>query len=128
MQEELVTFKTAKLAKERGFNTHCRYYFDDKDETLCENEDFPYNSWNGSIFAPTQSLLQKWLREVHGIIVEITWQMCSTDYEYAIIDMNNPPNYNDDVERIIGFKTYEEALEAGLFKALKLIKYETVTN
>ena len=74
------------------------------------------------ISAPTQSLLQRWLREVHNTIVEITWQMCSTGYEYAVIDMNNPPEYNDDIERITSFKTYEEALEEGLLEALKLIK------
>lgn len=143
MEEELITFETAKLAKEKGFNLKTHDYFSkDKyrrefnhnvgfdDDYWGDNYVYDWNT-NGEPFkpfnkecysAPTQSLLQKWLREVHGIIVEITWQMCSTDYEYAIIDMNNPPKYEDDVERIIGFKAYEETLEEGLYKALKLIK------
>ena|SRR5690606_14289816 len=143
MQEEIVSFQVAKLAKEKGFNLETHDYFS-KDKYRSEfnhnvgfNDDYwgdnyvydwntngePFKPFNKECYSrPTQSLLQKWLREVHGIIIEITWQMCSTDYEYAIIDMNNPPKYEDDIERIIGFKTYEETLEEGLYEGLKLIK------
>lgn len=43
MREEIITFETAKLAKEKGFNIPSLDY------------------------ATTQSLLQKWLREEHNI-------------------------------------------------------------
>jgi len=149
MEEELVSFQVAKLAKEKEFNIGCDHYFTlsltekihKTDGTsgpfgwkggelhtevgyfINDHSKIDYSNSNWFMCArPSQSLLQKWLREVHGIIVEITWQMCSTDYEYAIIDMNNPPKYEDDIERIIGFKTYEETLEEGLYEGLKLIK------
>ena len=68
--------------------------------------------------APTQSLLQKWLREEHNIFAYCLpcehnkgwyWQItifpedCITDFE---LEKN---------------KSYEQALEDGLFEALKLI-------
>lgn len=132
MQESLITFKTANLAKERGFPqnfSYAQFINMGNDEWKFYNKEDADNlddsigiGKNIRCSCPTQALLQKWLREVHKIIVEITWQMCSTGYEYAVINMNNPPKYEDDIERIIGFKTYEEALEVGLQEGLKLIK------
>lgn len=70
--------------------------------------------------APTQSLLQKWLREKHKIILIIGYQYeyDSTPYSYWIYkeEQSLPINqWVDDLE------TYEEALEKGLQEALKLI-------
>ena len=42
MKEQLISFETAKLAKEKGFNRQCFYYYD-KTEKLIE----PYEE-NGS--------------------------------------------------------------------------------
>lgn len=62
--------------------------------------------------------LQRWLREVHNIFVSIDY--CREDDNYFwFLDIPN--------DRIVPnpktkFKTYEEALEAGLLEALKLIK------
>ena len=120
MEEQLISFKTAKLAKDKGFNIHCRTAFSEDGGTW-ENEDFPYNSFNDNIFAPTQSLLQKWLRDEYGAYVEIN---CYTDSEHVsdktfkislilIKQQSNIESY--------AMGTYEEVLEAGLFEALKLI-------
>lgn len=48
MRDKLITFETAKLAKEKGFDT-------------------PF------IFAPSQSYLQQWLREKHNIEIAVQW-------------------------------------------------------
>ena len=99
MEDTLIKFETAKLAKEKG--------------------------WNGDFIEShkiltTQSLLAKWLREKHNIYV--TSQIGNLDfintyhYEIRYIDKNKfmcKVNGN--------FKTYEEAYEIGLQKALKLI-------
>ena len=71
--------------------------------------------------APTQSLLQKWLREKHGIDVlpfkeQNTIQDLSLIYTWTI--------FNKGIISTIpkGYDTYEQALEKGLQEALKLIK------
>lgn len=79
IHEEIVTFEVAKLAKEKGFNVPTdRYYhiYDDVIEAQNSLEmtgdgcaDF-YNSLNRCrCAAPTQSLLQRWLREEKGITI-----------------------------------------------------------
>ena len=126
MKEELVSFTVAQLAMINGFKHQKANVFGDN---MCYQ--MPHgklitaskgNIVDGFILAPTQALLQKWFRETHKILIEITWTMCSTGYEYVVIDMNNNPDSEDDVCRITGPKTYEQALELGLETAFKLIK------
>ncbi len=62
MKEELISFVTDKLAKEKGcsMNAFSRMY----------NQDGVFSSpYKKTYPAYTQSLLQKWLREVHKIQV-----------------------------------------------------------
>jgi len=81
MHEELITFETAKLAKEKRFEntTYSQFTYYHKasssggkcipvgtiepNNNFCKNE--PYNNKSGleNYSRPTQSLLQKWLRE-----------------------------------------------------------------
>ena len=128
LEDQLISFETAKLAKQKGFNVHCRWHFDDENGDLYENEDFPCNSWNGSLFAPTQSLLQKWLRDLHGVDIHITRNKPSyREYRVEIYKIDNTPNYiyfQINTKKSNGckwFDDYEEALEQGLQEALKLI-------
>jgi len=118
MQEQLVSFETTKLAKEKGFDIHCRFHFDDLDEKhpVYENEDFPYNSFDDSLFAPTQSLLQKWLREKHQLAVLPT--LSSKNYGYTIVA---DKTFVEIITYDTDFDSYEEVLEIGLLTALKLI-------
>lgn len=108
MKEQLISFDTAKLANNKGFLqwTEKRY---NKKGTFNDSK-----TW--SISAPTQSLLQKWLRETHNIhlyIIPTGFKLSKrfipqfrfSGYEYKDLD----------------FKTYEEALEKGLQEALNLI-------
>ncbi len=123
IEEELITFSTAKLAKEKGFTTHCRHYYDEDDEELGYNPDFPENSWDDHIFAPTQSLLQRWLREVHNIIV--IPDFCIDMYSCELYNMRNGIKGCKVTVSGVEWKdncTYEQALEKGLFQALELIK------
>lgn len=69
------------------------------------------------VSAPTQSLLQKWLRDIHSIIVSVDIQDDRT-YFISLTAISNSTGDN-----IWGnYKTYEEALENGLKEALELIK------
>lgn len=82
MKEEIISFEIAKLAKEKGF----RWTTDNK---LFYNENGYLNILQFSeedIPAPTQSLLQKFIRETRSVHIEIHrnasgyyWSMCKAD-------------------------------------------------
>ena len=119
MKEQLITFDTAKLAKERGFNISNSGYFYDKEGYKVLDTPFDKLIWGGKFPAPTQSLLQKWIREEHNIH---TWA-----YPHINDDMYYGVRFYKDYSNngsIDAFKTYEEAIEKGLYEALKLIKDE----
>jgi len=134
LEEQLVSFETAKLAKDKGFDEYCfkgyrndtkrimslsQIDFDSIYENTSEEDIFEELFFKNSkvvedysITAPTQSLLQKWLREKYDTIVcpvpnNSKWSIYSEKFLYG-----NASN----------FDTYEEALEEGLLQALKLIK------
>jgi hypothetical protein len=126
MKEQLITFETAKLAKEKGFKIKQKKGYFSEVET-------PTNSGYRTLpefgFAPTQSLLQKWIREAHDI--QVYSQSYTVrggkqgkrfgDYIYVINPLYGEHVLMEDA-RDSKFQTYEGALEIGLQEALKLIK------
>lgn len=123
MEDTLISFETAKLAKEKGFNWKTYYYYNldsklNDESTILDRVNGMYNhKFQGGNSAPTQSFLQKWLREKHKIHVQIL----PYNHKYLISLLKygqNGSNPNFDEEH----STYEEALEIGLQEALKLIK------
>jgi hypothetical protein len=136
MKEEIITFTTAKLAKEKRFITDVEGmswigtcynkegrldddFFDENGKEL--NTYFKY-------LAPTQSLLQKWLREVHNLWVEPSINTYPKTNNVAVsihyfIDKEITKTYNPyELENLTHSDTFEEALEKGLQEALTLIK------
>ena len=145
MEEKLISYKIAKLAKEKKFNKKvffsyecrekqtpilcCGGYYGKKsfnyygDEILRKYELYNYNSRKNSISysAPTQTLLQKWLREKHNIDVFVlpvryTGYLEIGYYTYSI--KGEQPVGKEKYK----FDTWEEALEVALEKGLKLIE------
>ena len=122
MEDALITFETAKLAKEKEFDIKTTHYYlvDEKKHILNISKEYSIEglNWNvrsTRISAPTQSLLAKWLREKHNIHL-IAYKNINIDgYDWCYITTDGITNINS-------YKTYEEALEAGLQEALKLIK------
>jgi hypothetical protein len=129
MTDQLISFETAILAKEKGFNISCSTYFRENKSTTTNScmrlgmEGIKYYA------KPTQSLLQKWLREVHNIHINIT-KLYECSKEPAIFEgwsiyiagrtfETNYPINKDLLTKV--FKTYKEALEKGLIEALKLL-------
>lgn len=110
MEETIVKFKTSVLVKEKGFdNIDCNAYYHinngyTKGYNLC------YSNINKQedigILAPTQSLLQKYLRDVHNINI----QLIKVDSFWTDKNLKIPH-----------FQTYEDALEEALLEGLKLI-------
>lgn len=122
MIEEIVTLETAKLAKEKGFPNDNSWAFARFYSKGCDGEFkiTPNSNHIDDCYAPTQSLLQRWLREVHDIYISIEW-FWKSEYrvrinDSGIIDHEDEFNYEN--------HTYEEALEKGLQEGLRLIKDE----
>lgn len=119
MKEEIISFETAKLAKEKGFNGETIYYYDfmgDKCSGLITN----WNNSSGPIYtAPTLSLLQKWLRERPTPIIVTP----ETDFVAWHVWVENPDLEGIYIDKINErwIDSYEAALEVGLQEALKLI-------
>ena len=114
MQETIVSFKTAKLAKEVCFNDlDSKQYSEDGLEPI---KGFVYNG----ISAPTQALLQKWIREIHGLHINIDLGI-GWGYQLIHAGWTKKPFSEKFVDEK-NFNTYEEALEEALYQALLLIK------
>lgn len=124
--ETLITFKTAKLAKEKKFNIECFNYYQDSHRAGVKSINSPItNSLIDELHeedkyciifytAPSQSVLQKWLREEHNIDILIN-KTISGIYYYIIWKGSTK------LKPIGRFYKYEDCFEDGLFEALNLI-------
>lgn len=123
IEEEYITFETAKLAKEKGFDGQCRLAFG-----LNGDDGLPFEK---EILRPTQQVLARWLREKKKILVTpyISYRdIYDFDENYAgdeqvwncsVVTTSQHTCLYDALSK--DFTTYEEAMEAGLQKALKSI-------
>lgn len=87
---QLISFETAKLAKEKGFNEPCLECYVERG-TLYNNNRERIKFTNKQLLttncsAPIQSMLQKFIREKRGVHIEIHrnasgyyWSMCKED-------------------------------------------------
>ena len=126
MKEQLITLKTAKLAKTKGFKpdkpsvNYVSMYINGKHSEGHEED------WDRGDFylAPTQALLQKWLREKHGIEVNMYTRYDphedTRDWGFTCFYLNQKDNHTI-IEDRIAYNSYEKALESGLKAALKMI-------
>jgi len=126
MEEKLIEFETAQLAQEKGFSENVDFCYDSEEKNI--EDPYVYNvgdlSGDDELYAPTQSLLQTWLREVHNIFVFVDFESYSPDIPkyYAGVKSLSSKNMGELLlDGFSLFKTYEEALEEGLYNALKLI-------
>ena len=151
MREQLISFETAKLAKEKGFNEREHWFYKVKSENDIElygctkkqlvgfkgynpiyNKVNDYHTnkekHNAKLYrcsAPTQSLLQKWLMEKYRIFININYDGNDEVFRVEIIKQNNDRSrkvfYLKEENIIMMFHSYEDALEISLQEGLKLI-------
>jgi hypothetical protein len=149
MKDQLISFETAKLAKDKGFDLktpkyyttenphsyhkdldgvcilgllHSNSLYEPQNEIDEETGISLYRLDYSTVYAPTQSLLQKWLREVHNIHV---YADCNHSGWFWNVEKTNGTTikYFEMLNNESGhYNTHEEALETGLQEALKLIK------
>lgn len=113
--EDYVSFETAKLLKEKGFDEGCHSFYDYA-QRLQFIETVTYDSElseeDNECVAPTHQMAMAWLREVHNIVISIyptieTDVIVREDYNYAIYK-------NKTVVYQSCSTSYEEAVEASL--------------
>ena len=142
MEDEIVSFETAMLLKEKGFNEPCSYYYENNDLYKLayyhgEGTGFVRNNSpiDGRFLcekmqctAPTQSLAQKWLRETRNITFNANPHSNDGKIIYVVtikvISSNKYIDFNvmmDTSNKATMFDTYEDAIEAGLKYCLKSI-------
>ena len=128
--EDYVSFETAKLLKEKGFNEkcHCSYrkkLIDNKivnDEELfvsanlmLTNNELEDKTYKDIVYcsAPTLQMAMKWLREVHNITIGITFSCGIISYE---IEKNG-----EFITSIGSSRTYEQIVEEAIQLCVKTL-------
>lgn len=127
--EDYVSFKTAKLLKEKGFDEECWYWYEEDGYFKDSNDDYGFQSNSDHISddficsAPTLQMAMKWLREDKKILISI---FCHIDkgYWFCIQHFINSPYKfatSESIHRkeeILGkiqyYDTYEQACDAAI--------------
>lgn len=122
VEESYVSFDTAKLLKEAGFDVPCTSQYADNGFGWDNLSRANYNSCESLFSRPTQALAARWLREVHHYAVCVWFTIDYNKWFYAYGDTENMAFDEEYSISEFIYETYEEALEAGLKYALELIK------
>ena len=133
IEEQFVSFDTAKMLKEAGFDEVCSWAYY-RSYNWCLIHERNSKLCLGYYSRPTQALAARWLRETHGIHVFPVYQYLPEKWSYVIQDMTyvNSEKVIQDMTYVNSekgmklhtdvFYSCEESLEAGLQEAIKLIK------
>ena len=120
--EDYISFETAKLLKEKGFDEKCRTYYKvfpkskiaaiyHSSENRGVSEDDP-----NEILCPTIHMAMKWLREVHHLFIQIEYECedCFVSDIYSMIDYDEWGEHKHYPPTFVNCKTYEQACEAAV--------------
>jgi hypothetical protein len=131
----LIGLETAKLAKEKGFDTVSpHYYFKDGSEgNNIQQLLYKSSEFDDIYVVSTQSVLQKWLREKHGVQIYVEGVVADEvkkGYDYFVYrtfeehceQMLEKLSKSDEELEAERSETYEDALEIALVKGLKMIE------
>ena len=133
IEEQFVSFDTAKMLKEAGFNVPCRgiyrayrigtSVFHEYDRKSAK-DDLCWNAVDGfqyEYLAPTQALAARWLREVYNVAIYSLYDDDMEQWFYFVDAFAKNPVING-FQSGSEYDDYESAFEDGLREAIKLIK------
>lgn len=122
-KEDCVSLEVAKILKEKGFNWPCEYFYAKIYDRIISirGDDLSEATYKyigkENILVPSLWDTHKWLREEHNIIVGI---ICNSTSEwYYSISVFNSVACTVMYASEKPYKSYEEALNNGILKALK---------
>ena len=125
--EDYVSFETAKLLKDKGFDwLESPFYSEqDRDEWRKNNSytvpneeyspELPFDSETLTLVAPHVSIqiVMKWLREVHRLSIELLFDWGLDDELWWYVDVCKIKK-NGLIDTLTGYDSYEEACEAAI--------------
>ena len=130
IEEAYVSFETAKLLKEKGFNEYVRqYYVFDTEirKAVLEHDDREENphNWGTDYYsATTQQMAMRWLREVYNLFIgvgfgaddkgEFLYMADIYNLKNDAIDGKYKPIVEADDYLVNNPKSYEEAVESAI--------------
>lgn len=124
--EDFVSFETAKLLKEKGFDVYTYAYYEDEDNPNVSLHASKAINWNKTEFIskPTLQTAMKWLRENHNLHVDSSIYIDTDgdvehEYDYTYWDWTI---FNSESGRMVAepeigcgrYDTYEQACDAGI--------------
>ena len=121
IEESYVSFDTAKLLKEAGFDVPCTSQYSEGKSIW--NVGYPDN-FNQDEFGysrPTQALAARWLREVYNVTIYSLYDDDMEQWFYVVDAFTKNPVING-FQFGSEYDDYESAFEDGLREAIKLIK------
>ena len=114
IHEEICTYEVCKLAKEKGFPLQKVIKQDGRAFFYELPQSHPDWANCDAWHLPTQSLLQRWLREEKGLHITVPFD--NNEFWWQI---KNLANGDTEYGEALGFDTYELALEDALKYALE---------
>ena len=123
--EQFITPEIARLANQAGFDWECRYYTS-IDGDIIDTANMPMDEFDLTKLykCPTQSVLQRWLREVKNCLVMVEPFVHNLDkdniyysYNWATY-VNGERNSGSDYDNT---RIYEAAFDNGLRRCLTLL-------
>ncbi len=127
ISEDFVSFETAKLLKEKGFDETCRAFWKDWDDELnlcdCSSShvfEFCFNSmleqYNDdeelNIACPTLQMAMKWLIEEYDMYIKVSPDINDSYNFYCDVYTKGSESWDNQNVELGDFSTYEEACEA----------------
>lgn len=110
--ESYVSFDTAKLLKEAGFNVPCEKWYGESGFFMSGN----YKECK----CPTQALAARWLRDIYNL--HISTAPYAGTWHWVLWNVNGTFITSSATRGKEGFETCEEAIEDALCEAIKLVK------
>ena len=134
-EEDLVSFKTAKLAHEVGFDIPCELYYDENPVyragfVLC-NGNIDIDGFQHETYyrCPTQIKLKKWIQNKHTIFISTSLDRnCDPAYWFDIFTYEHFGNWEDIKDKSLHGSRLKEKdiMEDALIEALTYIKNNRV--
>lgn len=110
MKEDYVSFETAKLLKEKGFNQITNMAYMEGHLTQVSHFEVEHNPDRFDCYVYTQTMVMKWLREVHNIFIQIELYSKHNDYCFELFQNTHRLM----VEKREVYNSYESACESAI--------------
>ena len=121
IQEDYVSFETAKFLKEKGFDEVCYRIYDTKEEELLGTDGIEFQNHEAdeeTITAPTLQMAMKWLREVYKIYIDIetcyTYFIKNKSFRVTGYEFSVHSKYDSCYEDYRTCNSYEQACEEAI--------------